>query len=161
MAIWLARQCWLTCGATRESTTMDETLQTFHRQVAEQLIAAYQNMASAPEGWRETLAWHWEQADCFGEAADTALEVAEGLVSQLAFLPARQWAERTLSLLDRLDVFEQRIYELRAYALTLAVLEFGGQYREGLDYARRMLRVAQERKNQEAEARALLAIGRM
>ena len=41
------------------------------------------------------------------------------------------------------------------------MLEFGGQYREGLDYARRMLSVAQARGNREATARAYLAIGRM
>jgi tetratricopeptide (TPR) repeat protein len=41
------------------------------------------------------------------------------------------------------------------------VLEFGGQYREGLDYARRMLSVAQARNNHEATARAYLAVGRM
>src|SRR5919205_966749 len=73
----------------------------------------------------------------------------------------RRWAERTLTLIERLDPAQRQRYDLRAYALALAVLEFGGQYREGLDYARRMLGVAQARNNREATARAYLAVGRM
>lgn len=140
---------------------MAEDAAAFHRRVAEELAAHYATDERAPEGWREIAAWHWEQAGAFAEATDATLEVAESRVTRLDFTAARQWAERTLDLIERLDPLERRIYELRAYALALAVLEFGGQYREGLDYARRMLRVAQARNNREAMARAHLAIGRM
>jgi tetratricopeptide (TPR) repeat protein len=140
---------------------MAQDIAAFHRHVAEELAAHYAANERAPEGWREIAAWHWEQAGAFAEATDAALEVAEARVTRLDFAAARQWAERTLDLIERLDPMERRIYELRAYALALAVLEFGGQYREGLDYARRMLRVAQARNNREATARAHLAIGRM
>jgi tetratricopeptide (TPR) repeat protein len=140
---------------------MTDATVAFHRRVAEELASRYATSERAPEGWREAMAWHWEQAGALAEASDAALEVAEARVSRLDFTAARQWAERTLELIERLELVERRAYELRAYALALAVLEFGGQYREGLDYARRMLRVAQERGNLEAEARAHLAIGRM
>jgi tetratricopeptide (TPR) repeat protein len=133
----------------------------FHRRVAEQLAAHYAANDRAPEGWRETLAWHWEQAGDLTRAFEAALEVAELRVARLDFATARQWAERALTLVERLDPAERQSYGLHAYALALAVLEFGGQYREGLDYARRMLRVAQEQGNLEAQARAHLAIGRM
>src|SRR5512145_3249009 len=134
---------------------------TFHHHIAAELTARYGTDERAPVGWRETLAWHWEQAGAFAKAADVALEIAETRMTHLDFTIALQWAERTLTLLERLDPLDLRTYELRAYTLTLAVLEFGGQYREGLDYARRMLRVAQTQNNHEAEARAHLAIGRM
>jgi tetratricopeptide (TPR) repeat protein len=140
---------------------MTEANATFHRRVAGELAARYARSDHAPEGWREIMAWHWEQAGAFAEAADAAIEAAEARAARLDFTAARHWAERTLELIERLDPIERRVYELRAYALALAVLEFGGQYREGLEYARRMLRVAQARKNREAEARAHLAIGRM
>jgi tetratricopeptide (TPR) repeat protein len=140
---------------------MTDAIATFHRQIAEQLAAHYAASERAPEGWLEALAWHWEQAGALAEASRAALEVAEARISRLDFGAARQWAERTLELIERLDSAERRPYELRAYALALAVLEFGGQYREGLDYARRMLRVAKERGNLEAEARAHMALGRM
>lgn len=139
----------------------DENPTTFHRQIAEELVRRYNASERAPQGWLEALAWHWEQAGAFAEAANIALEVAESRVTRLDFGAARRWAERTLTLIERIDPAEREVYELRAYALALAVLEFGGQYREGLDYARRMLRLAQARKNNEAEARAHLAIGRM
>jgi tetratricopeptide (TPR) repeat protein len=140
---------------------MTDAIVAFHRRVAEQIAAYYAASERAPEGWREAMAWHWEQAGALAEASDAALEIAEARVTRLDFAAARQWAERTLTLIERLGQAERRAYELRAYALALAVLEFGGQYREGLDYARRLLRVAQERQNLEAEARAHLAIGRM
>lgn len=140
---------------------MTDDISTFHRQTAERLAARYATDERAPEGWRETAAWHWEQAGAQPEAADAMLEVAEARVARLDFTAARQWIERTLDLIERIEPAERRIYELRAYALAIVVLEFGGQYREGLDYARRMLRVAQARHNREAAARAHLAIGRM
>lgn len=82
-------------------------------------------------------------------------------MTRLDFTSARRWAERALALIDRLEAEARAAYDLRAYALALAILEFGGQYREGLDYARRMLSVAQARSNNEATARAYLAVGRM
>jgi tetratricopeptide (TPR) repeat protein len=133
----------------------------FHRRVAEELTRRYGTSEHAPLEWRETLAWHWEQAGAYGQAADATLEIAEARMTRLDFSSARRWAERTLTLIDRLSQDERQHYDLRAYALALAVLEFGGQYREGLDYARRMLSVAQARGNREATARAYLAIGRM
>ena len=133
----------------------------FHRRVAEELKRRYDKREQAPAEWRETLAWHWEQAGAYAEAADATLEIAEARMTRLDFAAARRWAERTLTLIDRLGTAEREHYDLRAYALALAVLEFGGQYREGLDYARRMLSVAQARGNREATARAYLAIGRM
>ncbi len=138
-----------------------EELSEFHRRVAEELTRRYDKREQAPADWRETLAWHWEQAGAYAEAANSTLEIAEARMSRLDFTSARRWAERTLTLIERLDGAERQRYDLRAYALALAVLEFGGQYREGLDYARRMLSVAQARGNREATARAYLAIGRM
>jgi tetratricopeptide (TPR) repeat protein len=134
---------------------------TFHRRVAEELTRRYAASEQAPQDWRETLAWHWEQAGAYAEAADAALEIAEARMTRLDFASARRWAERTLTLIERLDPAQRQLYDLRAYALALAVLEFGGQYREGLDYARRMLGVSRARNNREATARAYLAVGRM
>ncbi len=82
-------------------------------------------------------------------------------MTRLDFTSARRWAERALTLIERLDGEQRHTYDLRAYALALAVLEFGGQYREGLDYARRMLSIAQARNNNEATIRAYLSVGRM
>jgi tetratricopeptide (TPR) repeat protein len=140
---------------------MQSDLAAFHRETAQRMAELYGASDSAPEGWRETLAWHWERAGAFPEAADAALEVAESRVTQLDFAEARIWAERVLSLLDRLDGAARHTYELRAYALTMAVLEFAGQYREGLGYARLLLRLAEERRVPEMRARAHLAIGRL
>jgi tetratricopeptide (TPR) repeat protein len=140
---------------------MTEEITTFHERVAAELNERYRDNKLAPDGWRETAVWHWEQAGKYAQAANMALEIAESHVAGLDFVAARQWAERTLELLERLRPAQRRGYELRAYALALAVLEFGGQYREGLEYARRMLRVAQARYGHEAEARALLQVGRM
>jgi tetratricopeptide (TPR) repeat protein len=140
---------------------MTDEITAFHRRVAETLAMHYASNDRAPEGWRETLAWHWEQAGALSEAAAAALEVAEARVARLDFTAARQWAEHTLELIERLTPAVRRAYELRAYALALAVLEFGGQFREGLGYARRMLQMAKKRGNMEAEARGHLAIGRM
>jgi tetratricopeptide (TPR) repeat protein len=140
--------------------TTEETA-AFHRRVAEELNRRYGGHEQAPPEWRETLAWHWEQAGAYAEAADATLEIAEARMTRLDFTSARRWAERTLTLIERLTPAQRQRYDLRAYALALAVLEFGGQYREGLDYARRMLSVAQARGNREATARAYLAVGRM
>src|SRR5262249_54031780 len=155
--IWYANTKSHVCSREDPLVTTED-LQDFHRRVAEELAARYSTSDQAPQGWRETMAWHWEQAGAFAEAADATLEIAEAHVTRLDFASARRWAERTLTLIERLDQIERRIYELRAYALALAVLEFGGQYREGLDYARRMLSVAQARNNREATARAYLAV---
>jgi tetratricopeptide (TPR) repeat protein len=133
----------------------------FHRRVAEELVARYGANDQAPPDWREALAWHWEQAGAYAEAAESTIEIAEARMTHLDFSSARRWAERTLTLIERLTPAQRRVYDLHAYALALAVLEFAGQYREGLDYARRMLAVAQAHNNREATARAYLAIGRM
>lgn len=133
----------------------------FHRSVAEELARRYGDSEQVPPGWREAQTWHWEQAGAFADAADSSLEVAEQRVTRMDFAGGRQWTERALTLLERLPVDGRRGYELRAYTLALAVLEFGGQYREGLEYARRLLRAAQQSGSPEAAARALVALGRM
>ena len=133
-------------------TTEDNA--SFHRRTAQALQARYGSSTQAPPDWREALAWHWEQAGAFAEAVEAILEIAEARMTRLDFTSARRWAER-------LDAEQRHSYDLRAYALALAVLEFGGQYREGLDYARRMLSIAQARNNNEATIRAYLSVGRM
>jgi tetratricopeptide (TPR) repeat protein len=140
---------------------MTDEIAAFHRRVAETLAAHYASSERAPDGWRETVAWHWEQAGALAEATEAALGVTEARVTRLDFTAARQWAQHALELIERLAPAVRRTYELRAYALALAVLEFGGQFREGLDYARKMLRIAHKRGNMEAQARAHLAVGRM
>jgi tetratricopeptide (TPR) repeat protein len=133
----------------------------FHRRTAEELSTRYEANDQAPDGWREAAVWHWEQADHPAEVARLALEVVEVRVTRLDFVAARQWAERALTAIGHLPVEMQVGFELRACTLALAVLEFGGQYREGLEYARRMLRASHAQGSIEAEARAQLAIGRM
>jgi tetratricopeptide (TPR) repeat protein len=135
--------------------------QLFHRQTAEALIARYDSSEHAPDGWRETTVWHWEQAAMPEQAARLALEIVEARITKLDFVPARQWVERALTAIGHLSVEAQYSFELRACTLALSVLEFGGQYREGLEYAKRMLRAAREQRSIEAEARAHLGIGRM
>lgn len=144
-----------------EHNVTDENATTFHRRVAEELGARYGRDERAPKGWREVQTWHWEQAGAYTFAIEAALTITETRITRLDFGGARRWTERVLTLLERINVAERTPYELRACALALAVLEFGGQYREGLEYARRMLRAAQRAGNAEAEARALLGIGRM
>lgn len=140
---------------------MSDEAAKFHRRVARELTARYATAEGAPQGWRETSAWHWAQGGAFAEAADDAIEVAEARIARLDFAAARHWAERTLEYLERLSPDERQAYELRAYTVALAVLEFGGHYREGLDYAQRMLRAARRTGNRATVAQALLALGRM
>jgi tetratricopeptide (TPR) repeat protein len=140
-------------------TTEDNA--TFHRRTAEGLMARYTNSPHAPQDWREALAWHWEQAGAYAEAVEAILEITEARMTRLDFTSARRWTERALTLIERLNNEQRSHYDLRAYAMALAVLEFGGQYREGLDYARRMLGIAQARGNNEATIRAYLSVGRM
>jgi len=134
---------------------------TFHRRTAEALIARYGSSPQPPQDWREALAWHWEQAGALAEAVEAILSIAEARMTRLDFTSARRWAEHALTLIERLSTEERHRYDLQAYALALAILEFGGQYREGLDYARRMLSIAQSRGNTEATARAYMSVGRM
>src|SRR5262249_7747354 len=133
----------------------------FHRRVAEELIARYGANQQAPQDWHETLAWHWEQAGAYAEAAEATLKIAEARMTRLDFASARRWVERALMLIERVDPAQSKNYDLRAFALAMTVLEFGGQFREGLDYARRMLTIAQARDNPEATIRGYLAVGRM
>ncbi len=145
--------------STGKSNLMDK--QSFHQRAAEDMSALYANTEHPPDGWLETLAWHWEQAGCYAEALDSSLEVTQGYVAELSFTEARRWVEHVLSLLDRLDSLERRAYEMRAYSLAIVVLEFGGQYREALGYARLLLRLSEENANIEAQARSYLFIGRI
>ncbi len=135
--------------------------QDFHRTTAETMLRLYATTDHPPEGWREILVWHWEQAGAYRQAIDTALEVTESRVTELGVTDARRWTERVLTLLDRLDSYERRNYEMRAYALTISVLEFAGQYREALGYARLLVRMAEENGNVEAEIRSHLTLGRV
>lgn len=135
--------------------------QTFHRNTAAELERLYADTELAPEGWRETLAWHWQQAAAYQEATDAVLKIAEARISELAFNDARRWTERALELLDQLSAPDRRRYEMRAYALTIAVLEFGGQHREALGYARLLLRLAEDRGSVEAQGSSYLSIGRV
>ena len=138
-----------------------EDLTTFHRRVAEELRARYSPSQQAPQDWEETLAWHWEQAGAFAEAAEATLNIAEARMTRLDFASARRWVERGLMLIEHLNHEQAQQHDLRAYALAMTVLEFGGQYREGLDFARRMLALAQARNNVEATIRSYMAVGRM
>ncbi|KAB8142050.1 tetratricopeptide repeat protein [Chloroflexia bacterium SDU3-3] len=131
----------------------------FHRKVAREMMARYAVDAHAPAGWRETLVWHWVQAGEFGAAVDGAIAVAEAMIAQLDFASARRWVERALEYMEKLQ--KRRAYELRAYSAALAVLEFGGQYREALGYAERMVRAARQHGGRQAQAHALVALGRM
>lgn len=140
-------------------TTDDNAI--FHRRTAEALIQRYGSSPQPPQEWREALAWHWEQAGAFAEAVEAILNIAEARMTRLDFTSARRWAERALTLIERLDDDQRHAYDLQAYALALAILEFGGQYREGLDYARRMLTIAQSRGNTEATIRAYMSVGHM
>lgn len=135
--------------------------QAFHSATATMMWQSYANDEHAPDGWREIMAWHWEQAGDYRQAVEAALEVVEARVSELAFTEARRWTERGLTLLDRLDEPERRNFESRAYALTIAVLEFGGQYREALGYARLLMRLAENLGNVEAQLRSYLTMGRV
>ncbi len=138
-----------------------EPREVFHRRIADAMRERYQNTPQEPVGWRETVVWHLEQAGDLNQGAALALDVVEARVTRLDFSGARQWAEQALTMIGRLPAEDQAGYELRACTLALAVLEFGGQYREGLEYARRLLRASQAQHNVEAETRALLALGRM
>lgn len=133
----------------------------FHRATAAEIERLYASSEHTPEGWRETAAWHWEQAGAYHEATEATLKVAELRLSELSYNEARRWIERALCLLDMLDVTERRLYEMRVYALTISVLEFGGQYREALGYARLLTRIAEQQGNIEAQIRSYLAIGRV
>lgn len=139
--------------------------QTFHRQTAEQLQAFYAEREDAPEGWRGALMWHMEQAGLYGEAMGIALDVAQQYISNLSFGEARRWVERSLRLLDQLPDLERvsygLTYEVRAYALIIAVLEFEGQFREALGYAQLLLRLGEIHGNVEAQGRSYLTIGRV
>jgi tetratricopeptide (TPR) repeat protein len=140
---------------------MRDDRDTYHLDAANWLEVRYGGRQHAPEGWRETLAWHLEQAGAFTRSARVALEIAELAIARLDFLGARQWTQRMLELFERAGPERDDNDDVRAYTLTMAVLEFGGQYREALDYARKMLRAARNLQNRSTEARALLALGRM
>ncbi|MCU0494861.1 MAG: tetratricopeptide repeat protein, partial [Chloroflexaceae bacterium] len=133
----------------------------FHRTIATQLGRLYGGAEPGPEGWREAVAWHWEQAGAYREALEQALLVAETSVSELAFGEARRWTEKSLALLNRLADTERQPFAMRAYALTVAVLEFGGQYREALSHARTLLRLAEANGSVEALGRGHLSLGRL
>jgi tetratricopeptide (TPR) repeat protein len=137
----------------------------FHRETAEQLKALYETTEEIPAGLPETLMWHWEQAGKFGEALEVALAVAEQRIQELNFSEARRWIERSFALLDNLPDVDRLsygfTYEARYYALTIAILEFEGQFREALGYAQLFLRLAEIHGNIEAQGRSYVTIGRV
>jgi tetratricopeptide (TPR) repeat protein len=139
--------------------------QSFHQRTAEELQNLYSEREDAPEGWQGALMWHWEQAGVYKEAMNVALDMAQTYISKLSFPEARRWVERSLSLLDRLPDQDRLSYglsyEVRAYALIIAVLEFEGQFREALGYAQLMLRLGEIHGNVEAQGRSYLTIGRV
>lgn len=138
---------------------------TFHRNTAAQLRSFYAERDDAPDGWHSALMWHLEQSGEHGDAMDVALNVAEKHIENLSFSDARRWIERSLALLDRLPDLERVSYglgyEVRAYALIIAVLEFEGQFREALGYAQLLLRLGEIHGNIEAQGRSYLTIGRV
>lgn len=140
---------------------MEREPQTFHKHTAEALQRLYADSETRPEGWHGALMWHWEQAREYGEAMSVALEIAQTHIECLDFLEARRWIDRSLSLLEKLDPDERLTYEMRVYAIKVAVLEFEGQFREALGYAQLLLRLAEVEGNVEAQGRGYLTIGRV
>jgi tetratricopeptide (TPR) repeat protein len=137
----------------------------FHQQTAETLQTFYATDEEAPEGWQHALMWHWEQAGQCGKSMNVALDVAHNKIQDLRFTEARQWIEQSLALLDRMPASERASfglqYEMRAYALIVAVLEFEGQFREALGYAQLLLRLTEVHGNVNAQSRSYLTIGRV
>ncbi|NJP07007.1 MAG: tetratricopeptide repeat protein [Chloroflexaceae bacterium] len=141
------------------------------------MINLYAGSVPQPEGWREVLMWHWEQAGDNEAALNTALEVAELCVERLAFSDARGWVERAMKLLETLPTPDQNeqgepteisprnvgkhAYEIRAYSLMIAILEFHGQYREALEYVQLLLRLVDEHEDFATKGRTYLTSGRM
>jgi tetratricopeptide (TPR) repeat protein len=132
----------------------------FHQRTADELARRYGEATSPPAELAQVLAWHLQQADDFAASAEWALQAAEGLVTQLDFAGAQRWCERALELLNRVPEGQHNRALIRAYALAVMVLEFGGQHREVLDYAKRLQRLAQAEHNAPAQVRAYVALGR-
>jgi tetratricopeptide (TPR) repeat protein len=138
--------------------------QTFHRQTAEQMKALYTEREPEPEGWREILMWHWEQAHAYDEAIRVALEVAEGYISELAFSDANRWTDRVLTILDsQQDGLGDQYAPLsmHTYTLIIAILEFNGQYREALGYAHLLQRLTDMQEIPQIQANCYLILGRV
>lgn len=134
---------------------------TFHQTTARELRALYAGHERPPEGWQGVVMWHCEQAGDYGEAMSMALERAQTHLEELEFAEARRWIDHGLKLLDRLSYAERSACEMRAYALTVAVLEFEGKFREALGYAQLILRLAELDRNAEAQGRGYLTLGRV
>lgn len=133
--------------------------QAFHLRTAHDLVRRYAEAKHAPPDLAQILAWHFRHGGAPAEAATWSLQAAEGLVTQADFGGAQHWCERSLELLNQVSEPERGPTLLRAYVLALLVLEFGGQHREVLDYAKRLLRLAQSEQNPAAQVRALIAAG--
>jgi tetratricopeptide (TPR) repeat protein len=133
---------------------------TFHRNTADELTRRYPAGGNEPAELAQVLAWHYQQAAAYLEAAEWSLEAAERLATQMDFGGAQRWCERALEHLSHVEEQARARQLMRAYALALAVLEFGGQHREVLDYAKRLLRLAQHEHNPSAQIRAHIASGR-
>lgn len=136
-------------------------IRTFHQNTVRELRAHYAEHQHPPEGWQGVLMWHCEQAGDYSEAMGMALEMAQTHIEELEFLDARRWMDHSLKLLDRLSYAERSACEMRAYALTVAVLEFEGKFREALGYAQLILRLAEVSHNTEAQGRGYLMLGRV
>lgn len=133
----------------------------FHQEIAETLMQRYLSQVQAPEGWRETAVWHWRQAGKLFDATSLCLDIVETRITRLDFNGARHWAEQALTLIDALPIKQHIDLEIRACTLTLVVLEFGGQYREGVEFAFRLLNAVQQHSAPGGIARAYLTLGRM
>jgi tetratricopeptide (TPR) repeat protein len=135
--------------------------QDFHRQAAHTLQTHYAESETPPEGWQGVLMWHWEQAGEYGEAIRVALARAQHHTGNLEFPEARRWIDHGLKLLERISGSERLKHEMQTYALTVAVLEFEGKFREALGYAQLILRLAETEGNIEAQGRGYLTLGRV
>jgi tetratricopeptide (TPR) repeat protein len=132
----------------------------FHHSTAAELLRRYTGRDEPPAELSQVLAWHYRQAHAYAEAADWSLATAEALATQMDFGGAQRWCERALEDLVHVEERTRAQPLMRAYALAIAVLEFGGQYRAVLDYSRRLLRLAQAEQHADAQIRAFIASGR-
>lgn len=130
-----------------------------HAMIAVELERRYREV-SAPEGLSGVLAWHWEQAGNWRQATEASLMCAEELIQRRDGTRAQRWCERALEYQERLPREERGDLELRALLLAWTVLDFGGQHREALEYARRLYKLAEAQDAPEMRITALLALGR-
>src|SRR6185369_1684491 len=104
MAIAPAKRCCWPWAAQRWRTTMTkqpDDVAAFHRSVAKDLEHFYPE-GKRPDGFHGVLAWHWQQAGEWRQAAIAALSLAEELIQIQDLGQAQRWSERALEFLDRM-----------------------------------------------------------